>query len=147
MFTARELAEKVVSMLENGQLEAFDIIHTKYRSSVKMEVVRRRLYPLRPVQFTQLYTSYTGSAACIFEPSPEQVLAAMMLKYLKGYIYGCLVHTWICELTSRVTAMDNAIRNGNEMLEALTLTYNRARQAAITQEITEIVAGAAAMND
>ncbi|GHU53323.1 hypothetical protein AGMMS49975_11060 [Clostridia bacterium] len=69
----------------------------------------------------------------------------MMAKYVKGFLFGCLVHAWISELGSRVAAMDSAIRNGNEMLEHLSLAYNRARQAAITQEITEIVAGANAM--
>lgn len=142
MFTARELAEKVTGMLDNGRIDAFDIIYTNYKSSIRMEPVQERLFPLSPLLFEG---AGLGKVYADFEPAIDQVIASIVLKYLKGFLYGCLVHTWICELTSRVTAMDNAIRNGNEMLDHLSLVYNRARQAAITQEITEIVAGAAAM--
>jgi F-type H+-transporting ATPase subunit gamma len=142
MFTARELAEKITGMLDQNKIDSFDIIFTAYRSSVKLEVVKRRLFPLNPQIFIDEFGGDSGVSDCIFEPDPERVIASIALKYLKGYLYGCLVHTWICELTSRVMAMDNAIRNGNEMLDALSLAYNRGRQSAITQEITEIVAGA-----
>ena len=145
MYTARELAEKVLGMLENGQTGSFDVIYTEYKSSVKLEVVKKRLYPLDPAHFMDKHESSDHKGHYSFEPSPDHVLHFAILKYLKGYLYGCLIHRWLCELTSRVTAMDNAIRNGNEMLDKLSLAYNRERQAAITQEITEIVAGAAAM--
>jgi F-type H+-transporting ATPase subunit gamma len=145
MFNARELAEKTTGMLEKGEIDSFDIIYTAFRSSVKLEVVQRRLFPLDAAAIIGEFGQNAGTENYLFEPDPERVIASAVLKYLKGYLYGCLVHTWICELTSRVMAMDNAIRNGNEMLDALTLAYNRGRQAAITQEITEIVAGAAAM--
>jgi F-type H+-transporting ATPase subunit gamma len=145
MFTAREMAEKLTGMLDNKQVDSFDVIYTEYMSSIKLEVVQRRLFPLDPAMFTAaLDEGYTKSHYS-FEPSPEHVLHFAMIKYLKGYLYGCLIHSWLSELTARVTAMDNAIRNGNEMLDQLSLAYNRARQASITQEITEIVAGAAAM--
>ena len=142
MNTARDLANKMVGMLEREQIDSFDIIYTAYRSSVKMEPVLRRLFPLNPAVFDGIGKDKSNYS---FEPSPERLLASMTLKYLKGYIYGCLVYSYICELTSRLTAMDSAIRNGNEMLEKLSLEYNRSRQAAITQEITEIVAGATAL--
>ena len=145
MFTARELAEKITGMLDDGKVDAFDVIHTKYRSAVKLEVVQRRLFPLNPGEFTEEFNEESNKGHYTFEPSPEHVLSFVVLKYLKGYLYGCLIHTWLCELTARVTAMDSAMRNGNEILDHLSLLFNRARQAAITQEITEIVAGAAAM--
>jgi F-type H+-transporting ATPase subunit gamma len=145
VFLARELAEKVTGMLESGSVGSFDVIYTAYRSPVKLEVVQKRLFPLAPELFVGELGRGCGGSGLIFEPSPERVIASMALKYLKGYLYGCLAHAWICELTSRVMAMESAIRNGNEMLEELALAYNRGRQAAITQEITEIVAGAAAM--
>ena len=145
MFIARELAEKVMGMLDHGQIDSFDVIYTEYRSSVKLEVVQRRLFPLNPAQFTEKHEGCINKGHYSFEPNPEQVLHYAIMKYLKGYLYGCLIHTWLCELTARVTAMDSAIRNGKDMLDHLSLVYNRARQAAITQEITEIVAGAAAM--
>jgi F-type H+-transporting ATPase subunit gamma len=145
MFIARELAEKLMGLLDNGQVDSFDVIYTEYVSSLKLEVVRRRLFPLDPASFTEAFDADYTKSHYSFEPSPEHVLHFAITKYLKGYLYGCLIHAWLCELTARVTAMDSAIRNGNEMLDHLSLAYNRARQASITQEITEIVAGAAAM--
>lgn len=145
MFTAREIAEKLTGMLDNGQVDYFDVIYTKYISSLKLEVVQRRLFPLNPAIFTEEFDEGYSKSHYSFEPSADHVMHFAMIKYLKGYLYGCLLHSWLCELTSRVTAMDNAIRNGNEILESLSMAYNRARQASITQEITEIVAGAAAM--
>lgn len=144
MFTARELAEKVTGMLERHELDTFDIIYTNYKSAVRMEPVEERLLPLHRSIFS---TPGENRDNFNFEPGPEQVLASIILKYLKGFIYGCLTDTWICELTSRITAMDNAVRNGNEILAHLSIVYNRMRQAAITQEITEIVAGAAALGE
>jgi len=145
MFTARELAEKLTGMLDNGQIDSFDVIYTEYKSSVKLEVVQKRLFPVNTSMFTERFEEEFHKGHYSYEPSPEHVVHFAFSKYIKGYLYGCLIHTWLCELTARVTAMDNAIRNGNEMLDHLSLVYNRARQAAITQEITEIVAGAAAM--
>jgi F-type H+-transporting ATPase subunit gamma len=145
MFTARELTEKLMGMLDNGQVDSFDVIYTKYVSSLKLEVVLRRLFPLDPASFTDAFDADYSKSHYSFEPSPWHVLHFAIAKYLKGYLYGCLVHAWLSELTARVTAMDSAIRNGDEMLGHLSLSYNRARQASITQEITEIVAGAAAM--
>ena len=142
MHTARMLAEKISGMLESGQVDSFDIIYTEYKSSVRMKPALTSLFPLSPSVFQGFGKDMSEY---LFEPDPGRLLDSMILKYLKGYIYGCLVNTYICELTSRLTAMDSAIRNANEMLEKLTLAYNRARQAAITQEITEIVAGAAAL--
>ena len=142
MATARDLANKLVGMMDKGEIDSFDIVYTAYRSSVKMEPVLRRLFPLDPAIFGK---SGNDKSSYSFEPSAEELLAFMITKYLKGYIYGCLIYSYICELTSRLTAMDAAIRNGNEMLDHLSLLYNRSRQAAITQEITEIVAGATAL--
>jgi len=145
MFTARELAEKITGLLDKGQVDTFDVIYTEYLTSVKQEVALRRLFPLNPSAFTGEFNDDIHKGHYSFEPSPEHVLHFAIAKYVKGYLYGCLIHTWLCELTARITAMDSAIRNGNEMLEHLSLIYHRARQASITQEITEIVAGAAAM--
>jgi len=142
MYTARELAEKAADMLDRDQIDNFDIIYTNYTSAVRMTPVEHRLLPLPRSQFSNPGEKKDNYS---FEPSPEDVLASMILKYLKGFLYGCLTDTWICELTSRITAMDNAVRNGNDMLAQLALVINRTRQAAITQEITEIVAGAAAL--
>ena len=142
MFAAREIAEKVISLFEAGEVDSFDLLYTHYTSGVRLDPKLVRMFPLSP----EVFGAPPGRLKQIeFEPSAESVLSMLIPKYLKGFIYGCLVHSWASELASRLSAMDSAIRNGNEMLEKLSLIYNRARQAAITQEITEIVAGATAM--
>ena len=80
-----------------------------------------------------------------FEPEPEEVLDAVIPKYINSLIYGAMMNAVASENGARMTAMDNATSNAEEMIEDLTLSYNRARQGAITQEITEIVSGAEAL--
>jgi F-type H+-transporting ATPase subunit gamma len=142
MRDAGEISKFILSLFENHTIDGFGIIYTKYYSAAKLEPVREKLFPLPPESFGDAGIIHSDVS---FEPSPEAVMEMLIPKYIKGFIYGCLIHSWTSELASRVTAMDNAIRNGREMLDKLNLAYNRARQAAITQEITEIVAGANAL--
>lgn len=144
LFAARELAELVMQLYEDGVIDCFDVIYTHYTSSVRLQPTLVRLFPLEPRVFG-VPDRLRGDVS--FEPSPDGVLKMLIPKYLKGFLYGSLVHAWTSELASRITAMDSAMRNGNEMLDALLLAYNRARQGSITQEITEIVAGAASLEE
>jgi len=144
MYTAREIAEHITRLFEKGEVGAFDIAYTKYYSTVKLTPVVERLFPLRPESFGK---ADPLAPMMIFEPDADTLMTSLGASYLKGFLYGCLVHAYVSELSSRVTAMDSAIRNGNDIIDRLSLVYNRARQAAITQEITEIVAGASAMGD
>jgi ATP synthase F1 gamma subunit len=80
-----------------------------------------------------------------YEPSASDVLDVLIPKYIKGIMYGVFVEAFTSEQNARMTAMDNATKNADEMLQKLNLYYNRARQAAITQEISEIVGGASAL--
>ncbi len=82
-----------------------------------------------------------------FSPSPVAVLRHIVPNYVKGLLYGAMVESYACEQSSRMTAMDNATTNAKEMITELSLIYNRVRQAAITQEITEIVSGAQSQNN
>jgi F-type H+-transporting ATPase subunit gamma len=142
VYAAREMAERLMAMAERGEVDCLDVCYTQYLSAVRMTPVVERLFPLSPEAFGESVQRFAA-----YEPSPEAVLETLIPKYLKGFLYGCLVSAWMCELNARVTAMDSAIRNGGEMLQRLGLQYNRARQAAITQEITEIVAGAATIDN
>jgi F-type H+-transporting ATPase subunit gamma len=147
MHTAREISEHMINMFENEEVDSFDVVYTHYRSAFHMVPSMERLFPLslddlslddpeiKPVHFSE------------YGSSPEEILEVLIPKYLKGFLFGCLAQAWICELNSRVNAMESAIKNGNEMLRKLSLKYNRVRQSAITQEITEIVAGAASMEE
>ena len=142
MFGAREIAEHFTELFTKGTIDCFDIAYTHYHSAVRLTPAVERLFPLLPEVFGQPISLLPVME---FEPTADSVLTSLSMSYLKGYLYGCLVHAYASEISSRIAAMDNAIRNGNDMLDRLSLLYNRARQAAITQEITEIVAGATAM--
>ena len=85
-------------------------------------------------------------ALMTYEPDEEEVLDSIVPKYMSSLIYGALLEAVASENGARMTAMDNATSNAEEMIEALSLQYNRARQGAITQELTEIVAGANAIS-
>ena len=80
-----------------------------------------------------------------FEPTPQVVFDILASKYVKGILYGGMVEAFVSEHSARMNAMDNATTNAEKMINKLTLNYNRARQAAITQEISEIVGGSAAI--
>ena len=142
VYTAREMAERIIGMFENGEVDCFDVIYTTFVSSAHMVPSLERLFPLSPMILGAPRVHYAE-----YFPSADDVLEVLMPKYLKGYILGCLIQAWMCELSSRISAMDSAIKNGNDMLSKLSLQYNRARQGAITQEISEIVAGAASMEE
>jgi len=137
---AREMAERMAEMYENDEVDCFDIVYTNFRFAGHMVPSLERVFPLSPEAFGEPVIRYPE-----YEPSPDAVLDVLIPKYIKGFLFGCLVSAWMCELNSRVSAMESAIKNGNEMLGKLSLQYNRARQGAITQEITEIVAGALSM--
>jgi len=164
LFISREIAERLMELFENDEVDCFDIIYTRFLSPVRMIPSAERLFPLSPEMLTDTNVSEEANISkeanaskevCIskdmlvhfseYEPSPDAVLETLIPQYLRGYIFSCLTQAWMCELNSRVTAMESAIKNGNEMLHKLSLKYNRARQGSITQELTEIVAGAASM--
>ena len=87
----------------------------------------------------------TSSASYEYEPSQEEILETLLPQYAESLIYGALLDGKASEHAARMTAMKSATDNANELIDTLTLSYNRARQAAITQELTEIVSGAAAL--
>ena len=84
----------------------------------------------------------SAQALVEYEPNPEEVLAAVIPEYISGVLYSSVAESYASELAARRNAMDTATKNADDMMESLSLKYNRARQGAITQEITEIVAGA-----
>ena len=108
-----------------------------------------KLLPLDPETFSKEFkynSEFNGTfEEMIFEPSRRVVLDVLVSKYLKGIIYGAFVEAFTSEQSARIAAMDNATANADELLEKMNLEYNSARQAAITQELSEIVAGAEAI--
>jgi F-type H+-transporting ATPase subunit gamma len=119
-------------------------------SSIKLLPVERQILPLNMEKMQEEFTRNGGKRVELqFEylPSKEEVFDALVPLYIKGIIYGSLVESYVSEQSARMAAMDEASKSAEEMLGTLQINYNRARQAGITQEMTEIIGGAAALSE
>ena len=120
-----------------GEIDQIHLVYTDFVSVLSQMPVARQILPLNPG--TASNASVSGDI--LYEPDGETVLVAIIPEYIGGVIYGALCESRAAEQAARRTAMDSATSNAEDMIAELSLKYNRARQAAITQEITEIVAG------
>jgi F-type H+-transporting ATPase subunit gamma len=135
----KELTSSTVGMFEDGTFDELYVFYNHYISAISQEVTEKKLLPLAELTPAGKLTSYE------FEPSAEEILEVLLPQYAESLIYGALLDSKASEHAARMTAMRNATDNAKELINSYTLSYNRARQAAITQEITEIVGGAAAL--
>lgn len=135
----REIANKTVGMYSDGTFDELFVYSTHYISAISQEVTTKKLLPLNDITISSKLTSYE------FEPSADEILDVLLPQYAESLIYGSLLDSKASESAARMTAMRNATDNAQELIKSYTLMFNRARQAAITQEITEIVGGAAAL--
>jgi len=147
VFRAREIADIILELYEKKQAHEVYIIFTQMMSAITLEP---KLLKLLPLEISALRDDVEAEDIKIdeqikYEPSPSVVLDVLISKYIKGIMYGAFVEAFTSEQSARMTAMDSATKNADEMLQKLNLYKNRARQAAITQEISEIVGGAAAL--
>lgn len=142
---AREIGETFLDLFRRELLDDVYIIFTELITPLHLEPRKYKLLPLDKDIFPWTPPegeTYTKTVSYV--PSADAVLSQLVPGYLKGMIFGALVESYCSEQNARMTAMDSSTKNAREMLKRLRLTFNRARQAAITQEITEIVGGAAA---
>ena len=121
---------------------AFDALYIVYTNFVSMLTQRPCAMQVLPVTYTKEAAKDDLTDMVLYEPSPEAVFDAVVPEYVSGIFYGALCQSYASEQAARRAAMDSASKNADDMIEDLSLKYNRARQGAITQEITEIVAGA-----
>lgn len=140
---ARVIGEKITQMYQKGEVDEVYLVYTEYISTIASEPKVIRLLPLDTESLGE--SEKESLTLTVYEPDDETVLAYVIPKYINTVIYGALVESAVCELTSRMTAMDSATDNASQMLDTLNLHYNRARQGAITQELTEIVSGSNAL--
>ncbi|WP_265445322.1 ATP synthase F1 subunit gamma [Acetivibrio straminisolvens] len=150
IYMAREITEIILNLFDKEVFDELYIIYTHMFSSVKMEPKLIKLLPLELETLKEkLQINENGGRIlddCMeYEPDPEFVFNILVQKYVKGVVYGAFVESFTSEQNSRMTAMDNATANANDILKKLDLLYNRARQSKITQDITEIVGGAEAL--
>ncbi|MBQ9562982.1 MAG: ATP synthase F1 subunit gamma [Lachnospiraceae bacterium] len=137
------IGKDLLSAFMNGEVGEIWIAYTFFKNTVSHIPEMKKLLPLSAEDFTA--DEDEPDLMMNFEPGEERALELIVPKYLNSLIYGGLIQAFASENGARMQAMDNATSNAEEMMEHLSLQYNRARQSAITQELTEIVAGASAV--
>ncbi|MBU0928957.1 MAG: ATP synthase F1 subunit gamma [Spirochaetes bacterium] len=151
VYEAKDIAAFAVDLFLSGRVDEFRVAYTNMISTVKqvpeligvLPLEREALAAARPIS-RRARAAKEASGSYSYEPDEESVFARLVPFFVKGVVYGALVEAFASEQSARMSAMDSASRNAGEMIARLTGSYNRARQAAITAEVSEIVAGAAA---
>ncbi len=142
IYLAMDMAELILQTYSrHASLQGVELFFTSYVSPLVQEAQRMEVIPL-----SNLAGSHPRNCAVEYEPSAEAVFDQLVPQYVAGLLYGGIVESFASEQAARRTAMENATDNAEEMIDNLSLLYNRARQGAITQELTEIVGGANAQN-
>lgn len=141
---ASTVAEQVTSMFEAGEFDVCTIIYNKFVSALEQVVTPLQLIPFATGADGEEAGSGDGSSY-EFEPDEEEILAALLPRNLAVQMYRSMLESFASEQGARMTAMDNATRNAGDMIDSLSLVYNRTRQAAITSELIEIISGAEAL--
>ncbi|WP_309089254.1 F0F1 ATP synthase subunit gamma [Domibacillus sp.] len=136
----KEIVRKTVDLFSEGAYDELYMYYSHFVNAIQQDVTVKKVLPLTDIQ-----ASGGRLSSYEFEPSAEEILEVLLPQYAESLIYGALLDGKASEHAARMTAMQNATDNAKELIRTLTLQYNRARQAAITQEITEIVGGAAAL--
>ena len=136
----KEIARRAVGMFTDGTYDELYMYYNHFVSAISSEVTEKKVLPL-----TDLAVETGTTASYEFEPSAEAILEVLLPQYAESLIFGALLDGKASEHAMRMSAMKSATDNATDLIGNLTLVYNRARQAAITQEITEIVGGAAAL--
>ena len=136
-----QLARQITEGYRKGEFDAVKLCYTRFDSMMTQTAVSIEVLPLA-MEPTEQQKAEARRSQILYKPSSEEVFSAIIPEYVAGIVYGAVCESVASELAARRTAMDAATKNAGEMIDHLNLYYNRARQAAITQEITEIVAGA-----
>ena len=139
---ARNISEEILELYLAEELDEVHIIYTSMINAVQEETQILQLLPLRKADFTIELPIDIPHEEIAMKPSPQEVMHRVVPDYVVGFVYGALVESFSCEQNARMMAMEAATKSAKDMLHELDILYNRARQAAITQEITEVIAGA-----
>ncbi|MBW1645585.1 MAG: ATP synthase F1 subunit gamma [Deltaproteobacteria bacterium] len=139
---AEGIANEIIDRYVEKATDAVYVIYTEFKSAISQNVIVQRLLPVEPMKLAE------GEVAVeyLYEPSEDALLADILPRYVYTELFRMLLESVASEHGARMTAMDSATNNAVEMVDKLTLLYNRARQAAITTELMEIVSGAEALN-
>ena len=138
---AEKIVAELVAFYEAGKFDVAHLFYSKFKSALVQEPTEQQIIP---VPAPKAAPADTG-AAVEYEPDEEEILAELLPRYLKTQLFGALLENMASEQGASMTAMDNATRNAGDLIQKLTIQYNRSRQAAITTELIEIIAGAEAL--
>ncbi|HVR91486.1 MAG TPA: F0F1 ATP synthase subunit gamma [Novosphingobium sp.] len=138
---AEAIVAELVALYDAGKFDVAHLFYSHFRSALVQEPTEVQVIPV-PAPTASIDA---GGAAVEYEPDEEEVLAELLPRYLKTQVFGALLENMASEQGASMTAMDNATRNAGELIQKLTIQYNRSRQAAITTELIEIIAGAEAL--
>ncbi len=145
MHRARDISGVLIDEFRHGNLDEIHIVYTRMENSVQADAETLRLLPLEKSSFNEMKMPLNVHREAIaLYPSVEAVMKAIVPNYITGMIYGCLVEAYASEHNARMMAMKSATDSAESLISELSIVYNRARQAAITQEITEVCGGARA---
>ncbi len=136
------IAEDIMALYSNGTYDKIDIVYNKFKNAATQIIMTEQFLPIVPMK-----GDVSGNTDYIFEPSKEEIVEHLIPKSLKTQLYKGIRDSFASEHGARMTAMHKATDNATELRNQLKLTYNKARQAAITNEILEIVGGAEALNN
>ena len=138
---AERIADELVALYEAGKFDVAHLFYSKFKNALTQEPTQQQIIP---VPAPKAAAADTG-AVVEYEPDEEEILAALLPRYLRTQLFGALLENNASEQGASMTAMDNATRNAGDLIKTLTIQYNRSRQAAITTELIEIIAGAEAL--
>ena len=140
---AASIGDTIRTGFESGEFDVCTVIFNKFKSAISQEVTLQRLIPAEVAEEAEA-SDETG-VSYEYEPDEEELLAAVLPRNISTQVYSALLESSAAELAARMTAMDNATRNAGDLIDRLTLVYNRTRQATITKELIEIISGAEAV--
>jgi F-type H+-transporting ATPase subunit gamma len=141
---AREIADFLTAEFAEDRADAVYVVANEFKSVIAQTIRVEKILPIERGKTGVTEASGERPADFIYEPDPETILARLLPRYLEFIIFRVLLESSAAEHAARMTAMDSASRNAGDLIDSLTLTYNRARQARITKELIEIVSGSAA---
>lgn len=145
MFNARAIAQDVAANFIAGDADEVKLVHGFFKSVAVQESVSLDLLPIKPAAEPEDSGDASQTGAYIYEPSPEDIMDVLLPLYMNVMVYNGMLQVGASEHAARMTAMDNATNACNDMISELTMVYNKARQAAITGDLMDIVGGAEAL--